>query len=413
MKAVLFAVDAHTPGLGVDESLVELGQLASSAGATVVDELVQRREAPDASTYLGTGKVLELAELMEDLDAELAICDDELTPAQAGNLSERLDRRVVDRTQLILDIFASRAQSREGKVQVELAQLRYLLPRLAGQGLVLSRLGGGIGTRGPGETKLESDRRHIRRRIAELRRELDRIRQRRRLQRESRQASHVPVVALVGYTNAGKSTLLNALSGASVPTQDHLFSTLDPTVRGVELPRYEQRVCIVDTVGFIRKLPHDLIAAFRATLEEVVGADMLVHVVDSSHPQMWQQMEAVQEVLVELGAADKLLVTAFNKKDRQEPQVLATFVARTPHSCTISARSGEGCMALLELVEELLPERYVVRAYRIPYSDAGVVSWLHASARVLHEEFDGDAARLKVAIRQQLAEQVRRFEEPL
>lgn len=408
----MFAVDMQSPGLGVDESLAELGQLAASAGATVVGELVQRREAPDPSTYLGAGKVLELARLMDDLDAELAICDDGLTPAQAGNLSEHLDLRVIDRTQLILDIFASRAQSKEGKVQVELAQLRYLLPRLTGQGLVLSRLGGGIGTRGPGETRLESDRRHIRRRIAELRRELDRIRQRRRFQREFRQASHVPVVALVGYTNAGKSTLLNALTGASVPTQDHLFATLDPTVRGLELPRYEQRVCFVDTVGFIRKLPHELIAAFRATLEEVVGADILVHVVDSSHPQMWYQMEAVQEVLAELGAAEMPTVTAFNKKDRQDPQVVASLVARTPHACAISALSGEGCSTLLELVEELLPARYVIRTYHIPYSDAGVVSWFHASGRVLDECFDGEGARLKVALRQPLAEQVRHYEKP-
>ena len=264
-----------------------------------------------------------------------------------------LQRRVIDRTQLILDIFAARAQSREGKVQVELAQLRYLLPRLTGQGLALSRLGGGIGTRGPGETRLETDRRHIRRRMAELRRELDRIRQRRRLQREHRQESQVPVVALVGYTNAGKSTLLNTLSGSSVHAQDQLFSTLDPTVRRVELSGIEQHVCFVDTVGFIRKLPHDLVAAFRATLEEVDGADMLVHVVDCPHPQMWEQMAAVQSILADLGAADKPTITAFNKQDRQDPQIVKRLVERTPHSCAISATTGDGCQELLRLVEEL------------------------------------------------------------
>jgi GTP-binding protein HflX len=413
MKAVLFAVDDQTSGIDVEESLAELSQLAASAGITVVGELVQRRGAPEPSTYLGAGKVLELGELMEELEAGLAVCDDELTPAQAGNLSEALQLRVIDRTQLILDIFAARAQSREGKVQVELAQLRYLLPRLTGQGLALSRLGGGIGTRGPGETKLETDRRHIRRRMAELRRELDRIRQRRRLQREHRQDSQVPVIALVGYTNAGKSTLLNTLSGSSVHTQDQLFSTLDPTVRRVELSGVEQHVCFVDTVGFIRKLPHDLVAAFRATLEEVEGADMLVHVVDCSHRQMWEQMAAVQSILVDLEAADKPLITAFNKQDLQDPQIVGRLVERTPHSCAISAVTGEGCPDLLRLVEELLPARHVVRIYRIPYDDAGVVSWLHASGRVLQERFDADGARLKVMIRRELAEQVRHFEEPL
>ena len=411
MRAVVFAVDVQNSDLDVEESLAELSQLADSAGVIVVGELVQRRGAPEPSTYLGTGKVVELAELMEETEADMAICDDELTPAQAGNLSEMLQRRVIDRTQLILDIFAARAQSREGKVQVELAQLRYLLPRLTGQGLALSRLGGGIGTRGPGETRLETDRRHIRRRMAELRRELDRIRQRRRLQREHRQESQVPVVALVGYTNAGKSTLLNTLSGSSVHAQDQLFSTLDPTVRRVELSGIEQHVCFVDTVGFIRKLPHDLVAAFRATLEEVDGADMLVHVVDCPHPQMGEQMAAVQSILADLGAADKPTITAFNKQDRQDPQIVKRLVERTPHSCAISATTGDGCQELLRLVEELLPIRHVVRIYRIPYGDAGVVSWLHCSGRVLHERFDGDGARLKVIIRKELAEQVRQFEE--
>ena len=390
MRAVVFAVDVQNSDLDVEESLAELSQLADSAGVIVVGELVQRRGAPEPSTYLGTGKVVELAELMEETEADMAICDDELTPLKQETFSEMLQRRVIDRTQLILDIFAARAQSREGKVQVELAQLRYLLPRLTGQGLALSRLGGGIGTRGPGETRLETDRRHIRRRMAELRRELDRIRQRRRLQREHRQESQVPVVALVGYTNAGKSTLLNTLSGSSVHAQDQLFSTLDPTVRRVELSGIEQHVCFVDTVGFIRKLPHDLVAAFRATLEEVDGADMLVHVVDCPHPQMWEQMAAVQSILADLGAADKPTITAFNKQDRQDPQIVKRLVERTPHSCAISATTGDGCQELLRLVEELLPIRHVVRIYRIPYGDAGVVSWLHCSGRVLHERFDGD-----------------------
>jgi GTP-binding protein HflX len=410
VKTVLFAVDrARDPGFDTADSLAELEQLAWSAGAMVMGRLVQRRDEPDPATYLGEGKLAELAELMSATGAALAVCDDELTPAQIANLSDKLPGDVIDRTQLILDIFASRASSREGKVQVEMAQLRYLLPRLTGRGTALSRLGGGIGTRGPGETKLETDRRHARRRIAELRRELNRIKQRRVLHIEARRDAAMRSVALVGYTNAGKSSLRSTLAGAEVPCEDRLFTTLDPTIRGVRLPEGET-ILLVDTVGFIRKLPHELVAAFRATLEEVVDADVLVHVIDSAHPQLWEQAAAVHDVLQELGVADKPIVTAFNKADLGAPGCLEALVARTPWSCAVSALTGDGCDRLLTLIGEALPEGRVTRTYRIPYGDAKVASWLHESGRVLEETFGPEAVTLTVELRQQMAERVCRFE---
>lgn len=411
VKGVLFAVDSGRDSavIGISESLDELEQLAWSAGVEVVGRLVQRRDNPDPATYLGEGKLGELDVLMRSTGAEIAICDDELTPAQVAHLNEWLEGSVVDRTQLILDIFAGRATSREGKVQVELAQLRYLLPRLTGRGTELSRLGGGIGTRGPGETKLETDRRHVRRQISELRQELNRIRQRRESQRETRRQSLMRTAALVGYTNAGKSSLLKALSGVELLVENRLFATLDPTIRGVQLPQGET-ILFADTVGFIRKLPHELVAAFRATLEEVTGADVLVHVIDSAHPLMWEQAATVHEVLSELGVSGKPMVTVFNKADLVEPSVLAGLVAREPGSCAISALSGQGCDRLLELVGEALPEECVTRTYRIPYSEIKIASWLHASGRVLEQDFGPESVILRVELRQQMAQRVRQFE---
>lgn len=409
VKAVVFAVDASGDSESVELALEELTQLADSAGARIVGQLVQRRLAPDPATYLGPGKTDELRLEAIGAGAELVICDDELTPVQAAKLADSVGVRVIDRTQLILDIFASRAQSREGKVQVELAQLRYLLPRLVGTGVEMSRLGGGIGTRGPGETKLETDRRHVRRRIAQLRRELTRIQQRRQAQRVTRQESQMPLVALVGYTNAGKSTLLNRLTGAQVLAEDRLFATLDPTIRGVELPQGDKAL-LVDTVGFIRKLPHELVAAFRATLEEVTSADLLVHVVDVSHPQMREQIEAVHAVLEDLGVADMPLVTAFNKSDLLEEATARPLVLRTSHSCLVSAVTGEGCDGLLQLVGENLPEHRTLRTYRVPYEESRVVSWLHESARVVEEHFEIDAVVVHAEVRQSLAERIRQFE---
>ncbi|MGI6160347.1 MAG: GTPase HflX, partial [Limnochordia bacterium] len=295
----------------VEESLAELADLAQDAGLDVVESFVQKRGHPDPGTFIGKGKALELAEMLDE--DSIVIFDDELTPAQQGNLSDLMDAPVIDRTQLILDIFAQRAQSNEGKIQVELAQLNYLLPRLTGKGKALSRLGGGIGTRGPGETKLETDRRRIRKRISDLRQDLEKIRQTRGLQRQGRASSSVPVVALVGYTNAGKSTLLRALTGSEVFVADQLFATLDPTIRRWDLAE-GRWVYLTDTVGFIRKLPHTLVAAFQATLEEVVYADLLLHVIDASHPQSLEQKEAVEEVLKEIGAAQPI-ISVYNKVD--------------------------------------------------------------------------------------------------
>ncbi|NLK09030.1 MAG: GTPase HflX, partial [Firmicutes bacterium] len=315
-RELAVTVGLQLPNAGMmeaEESLLELKALAHTAGAKVVEMVVQNRKRPDAATYVGKGKLEEIKSLIGIHGVEVVIFDDELQAAQLRNIEEALDVKVIDRTQLILDIFAQRANTREAKLQVDLAQLRYLLPRLAGRGTALSRLGGGIGTRGPGETKIETDRRRIRERIARLEQEMDEIRSQRGLQRRSRSRRSVPVVALVGYTNAGKSTLLNRITGAGVFVEDKLFATLDPTIRRSALPSSGQPVLFVDTVGFIRKLPHTLVAAFRATLEEVVEADVLVHVVDATAYNVSAQMQAVFEVLEELSVAGRSLITVFNK----------------------------------------------------------------------------------------------------
>ena len=297
-----------------EDSINELSELAATAGAEVIAKLIQKRGKPDPAYYIGEGKAKELAILAITTHADLVIFDDELYPAQQRNLEKLLKTKVIDRTWLILDIFASRAQSKEGKIQVELAQLCYLLPRLVGKGTALSRLGGGIGTRGPGETKLEVDRRRIRRRISVLQKELEEIAKRRGLQRSNRKKSGLPLVSLVGYTNAGKSTLFNALTDAEVFVEDKLFATLDPTIRRCYLPSGDFML-LADTVGFIKKLPHDLVAAFRATLEEATYSDLLLHVVDASHPGKDEHCEAVQEVLRALGIGDKPVITVLNKMD--------------------------------------------------------------------------------------------------
>ncbi|HLA25112.1 MAG TPA: GTPase HflX, partial [bacterium] len=309
-----------------DPEMEELRRLAESAGAQVVGTLVQHRGRPTPATFLGKGKVEELRALCDEVSADLAIADHELTPAQQRNLERSLDLKVIDRTALVLDIFARRAQTHEGRLQVELAQMTYLLPRLTGRGTMLSRLGGGIGTRGPGETKLEVDRRRIRNRITDLRREIGEIRKHRSLQRKARREAQFPTAALVGYTNAGKSTLLNTLTNAGVFVEDKLFATLDPTVRKVELPN-GRPVLLIDTVGFITRLPTELIAAFRATLEEVTEADLLVHVVDASHPDWRAQMRSVERVLRDLSAADKPMIIAMNKTDRLAPADLRARVS--------------------------------------------------------------------------------------
>ena len=373
-----------------DDSLEELAGLAETAGGMVIARVLQNRQKPDPATYIGSGKAEELALTCQAMEIDLAIFDDELTGAQQRNLENALGVRVIDRTALILDIFAQRAQSAEGKLQVELAQMKYRLPRLTGQGTALSRLGGGIGTRGPGETQLEVDRRRIRRRIDDLERELAQIRQRRDLRRARREKQGQTTVALVGYTNAGKSTLLNALSGSDVLVEDKLFATLDTVMRNVDLP--ENRSClVVDTVGFIRKLPHQLVQAFRSTLEEAVFADLLVVVSDLSSPYYAQQRETVFQVLRELGAADRPILEALNKADAVRPDT----VVEPADAILISARDGRG----LETLKAEISRRIAAMRHRaellVPYGRGNVLSMIHDQGQVLQENYEADGVRVE------------------
>ena len=336
-----------------EHSIEELGGLAEAAGATVVLTMIQERPTPDPATFIGSGKLDELAAECARVAADVVIFDNELTPAQLRQIEERVDRKVIDRTQLILDIFARRARTREGKWQVELAQLKYLLPRLAGSGTALSRLGGGIGTRGPGETKLETDRRRIRQRIHAISEEIDSIRQRRRHSRARRQKASVPLVALVGYTNAGKTTLFNLLTRESAEASDALFVTLDPLVRQVSLPD-KRRLLLSDTVGFIDRLPHTLVAAFRATLEQVAEADLVLHVIDAANPERDRQIAAVKNVLEEVGAANVATMDVFNKCDLIEPGEVDRLQRVHPDALCISALRNRGRKDMIDTIAEKL-----------------------------------------------------------
>lgn len=387
-RAVLVGI--QRPGQwDVLDSLEELAQLADTAGAQVCGTVWQKRESPDAALFIGRGKVQEVNFLRQEQGADMVIVDDELSPAQQRNLQQALGVKVIDRTALILDIFSQRARSHEGKLQVELAQLRYSLPRLGGQGLVLSRLGGGIGTRGPGETKLEVDRRRIYSRISEIEKAIRQIKKQRDLQRTNRQAAQIPLVAMIGYTNAGKSTLLNALTEAGVLAEDKLFATLDPTIRRVTLPGGRE-VLIADTVGFIQKLPHQLIAAFRATLEEIVQADLLLHVVDISHSRQQQQCDAVHQVLKELDIAEKPIITALNKADKIDNPHILTRALRQEGSVAISAVSGLGISVLLETIENYLHENLIDMRLCIPYNDSGLISRIYNVATVHSTDYRED-----------------------
>ncbi|WP_281724907.1 GTPase HflX [Lachnoclostridium phocaeense] len=368
-----------------EQSLDELEELARTAGALCVGRVLQKREQMHPATYLGRGKTGELKDLIWETQADGIICDDELSPAQIGNLKDELDVKIMDRTLLILDIFAARASTSEGKIQVELAQLKYRQSRLTGLGTSLSRLGGGIGTRGPGEKKLEMDRRLIKGRISQLTRELKEVKRHRQLTRESRAKSRIPVIAIVGYTNAGKSTLLNALTGAGILAEDKLFATLDPTTRNLKLPG-GQEILLTDTVGFIRKLPHHLIEAFKSTLEEAKYADLLLHVVDASNPQMDQQMHVVYETLRELEASDKPVITAFNKKDRFVGEY-APRDFQAERTAFISAKTGEGVEELLACVEDVLREQKVEIEQIYPYSDAGKIQLIRKYGELEKEEY--------------------------
>ena len=393
--AVLAGIDPH----GDEVSLRELAALADTAGAEVVASLVQRRDEPDPTTYLGKGKLAELHTLVHSSDARLVVLDDELTPAQLRNLEERLGVKVVDRTALILDIFALHARSREGKSQVELAQLNYLLPRLRGWGEAMSRLGGGIGTRGPGETKMEVDRQHIRRRIAKLRRDLEALARARTVKRAGRERSGTPQIALAGYTNAGKSTLMNAVTSAGVLVADQLFATLDPTVRRLRLPG-GRTVTMSDTVGFVRKLPHDLVEAFRSTLEEVGRASLVLHVADASAGDLDAQVTAVREVLSEIGAAELPDVLALNKVDLLSEVDRARVHRRFPEGIAVSALTGEGIPELLRRLEAALPSAPIQVRLRVPYDRQDVVARLYREAEVL----DADPSEHGTVVEARVAE---------
>ena len=386
-RVILVGV-SQQDGDDAEDSVAELAELVETAGAVFVGTLIQKRENIHPGTYVGTGKVFELEELIEQTGATGIVCDDELSPAQLKNLEEALKTKVMDRTLIILDIFAARASTSEGKIQVELAQLKYRLSRLSGLGRSLSRLGGGIGTRGPGEKKLEMDRRLINSRVAQLNRELKEVQRHREVNRQQRKRSGIPVVAVVGYTNAGKSTLLNHLTNAEVLEEDKLFATLDPTTRILELTN-NQKVLMTDTVGFIRKLPHHLIDAFRSTLEEAKYADIILHVVDASNPQMDKQMYIVYDTLRNLEVEGKKIITAFNKTDRiGQPEPLHDFRAeRTVH---ISAKYGDGLEDLKNILEEILREEKDFLECTIPYRDAGVIQKIREKGELLSEEYRED-----------------------
>ncbi len=387
-RAVLLAADTGD-GWSSAQSLAELTRLAGTAEVEVVGEVVQRLDSPQPHTYLGKGKIRELREQKSDLKYDAIITDDELSPSQQRYLEEALDCQVTDRTALILHIFAMHARTREGRLQVELAQYRYRLPRLTGRGVELSRLGAGINTRGPGETKLENDRRRIRTRIAELNREIEAVRRQRGLLRRQRRSAGIPVIALVGYTNAGKSTLMNALTGANVLSSDLLFATLDPTTRRLALSNH-QEVLLTDTVGFIQKLPTDLVAAFRATLEEITEADVILHVVDASHPQAEEQAEAVEDELEALEVHGKPRITALNKIDRVPEDRLSLLERRFTEPVLVSALTGAGMGELQTRLVRDIARSFVSVTARIPYSASDFVHLFRSRGTVEREDHQSD-----------------------
>lgn len=377
-------------------SLDELEELVDTAGAVTVDKIIQNRENIHPGTYLGKGKMDQVKERIWELNATGVVCDDELSPVQLRNLEDMLDTKVMDRTMVILDIFAARANTSEGKIQVELAQLKYRAARLVGLRNSLSRLGGGIGTRGPGEKKLEMDRRLVHERIGQLKAELEEVKRHREIQRRQRERAHTPVAAIVGYTNAGKSTLLNRLTNAGILAEDKLFATLDPTTRSLELES-GQKILLTDTVGFIRKLPHHLVEAFKSTLEEAKYSDIILHVVDSSNPQMDMQMHVVYETLRDLEVGDKVMVTVFNKTDQMGGEQLPRDL-HSDYQVRISAKTGQGVDRLLETLGDILRNRNIYLERIFPYQEAGKLQQIRKYGELLSEEYREDGIAVKAYV---------------
>ena len=404
-RVILFAASTNDSD-DTEESVEELKELVKTAGAETVGTVIQNRENIHPGTYLGKGKIQELKEMVWETGATGVVCDDELSPAQLKNLEDALDTKVMDRTMIILDIFAARAKTREGKIQVELAQLRYRAVRLVGLRNSLSRLGGGIGTRGPGETKLEVDRRRIHERISQLKSELQDVERHRDVVRKQREQSGTLTAAIVGYTNAGKSTLLNKLTGAGILAEDKLFATLDPTTRALTLPGGE-KVLLTDTVGFIRKLPHHLVEAFKSTLEEARYCDVILHVVDCSNPQMDMQMHVVYETLRRLDIKDKEIITVFNKVDRPDADTACRDMS-ADYKVKLSAKTGEGIEELLDLFAIILRNRRIYFEKVFAYRDAGRIQTIRKSGQLLSEEYQDDGIHVKAYVPVELFEELYR-----
>ncbi|MGW0732583.1 GTPase HflX [Streptomyces sp. NPDC002851] len=416
-RVVLVGVWTSGTAQDADNSLAELAALAETAGALVLDGVIQRRDKPDPATYIGSGKAQELRDIVLESGADTVVCDGELSPGQLIHLEDVVKVKVVDRTALILDIFAQHAKSREGKAQVALAQMQYMLPRLRGWGQSLSRqmggggsgsAGGGMATRGPGETKIETDRRRIREKMAKMRREIADMKTGREIKRQERRRNKVPSVAIAGYTNAGKSSLLNRLTGAGVLVENALFATLDPTVRRAETPS-GRLYTLADTVGFVRHLPHHLVEAFRSTMEEVGDSDLILHVVDGSHPFPEEQLASVREVIRDVGATDVPEIVVVNKADATDPLVMQRLLRKEKHAIAVSAATGAGITDLLGLIDAELPRPEVEIEALVPFTQGAVVSRVHAEGEVISEEHTPEGTLIKARVHEELAAELSTF----